>query len=94
MDSSMRRVWRSPSVSNAVRALVLTVLVASSGCIGSGPQVVLIPAIPTEQEALITAEAVRVRVLVTLDDGTVTVSRNKLRFPAGSLIGFVTKENE
>ena len=94
MASCMPPPRRSPSVSNAARALVLTVLAASSGCVGRGPQVVLIPAIPTEQEALITAEPVRVRVLVTLDDGTVTVSRNKLRFPAGSLIGFVTKETE
>ena len=94
MASCMPPPRRSPSVSNAVRALAVTVLAGSSGCVGRGPQVVLIPAIPTEQEALITAEPVRVRVLVTLDDGTVTVSRNKLRFPAGSLIGFVTKETE
>lgn len=92
MASCMPPAWRSPSVSNAVRVLVLTVLAGSLGCVGRGPQVVLIPAIPTEQEALITAEPVRVRVLVTLDDGTTTISRNKVKFPAGSLIGFVTKE--
>ncbi len=85
--------------SYVARVPVLLVVAASSlsylaGCMAAGPQVIMIPAIPTEKEALVTAETVKVRVLVTLDDGTTTISKNRLVFPPGSLIGFVPKDDK
>lgn len=71
---------------NGWRKLGATLIVASgllSGCVGSGPSVVLVPAIPGEADPIRLAESVKARVFVPLEDGTTTISKNRVVLPAG-----------
>jgi hypothetical protein len=54
--------------------------------------VILVPALPADRSQIQVAESFRVRVFVTLPDGSVTVSKGKVRFPAGSWITLVSEE--
>lgn len=61
-------------------------------CRGSGPDVILVPALVATRTQVRTSESFRVRVLVTQPDGTVTVSKNRVSFPAGAWITLVSEE--
>jgi len=61
-------------------------------CRGSGPDVILVPALVATRTQVRTSESFRVRVLVTQPDGTVTISKNRVSFPAGSWITLVSEE--
>lgn len=79
----MRGARPSPS---GWKKYVVILLVGSgllSGCVGSGPSVVLIPAAPGKAEPVQIAEPVKARVLVPLEDGTTTISKNRVELPAG-----------
>ena len=77
-----RRLW-----------LLLVVLLAPllASCRGSGPDVVLVPALPATRTQTRVAEPFRARVFIELDDGSVTISKNRVRFPAGAWITLVSE---
>lgn len=58
----------------------------------SGPDVILVPALIATRTQVRTAEGFRARVFVTLEDGTLTISRGRVSFPAGAWITLVSKE--
>ena len=54
------------------------------GCVGRGPTVVLIPALPNaDPDPVEVVEPFKAYILVPLADGTDTVSRKRVKFPAG-----------
>ena len=69
------------------RSAILLVLNASAialtGCYASGPSVVLVPAAPGETEPVRIAEEVRAHVWITMADGQVVRSRQRVPLPAG-----------
>ena len=69
-------------------ALLVPLLVS---CRGSGPDVVLVPALPATRTQTRIAESFRAKVFIELDDGSVTISKNKVRFPAGAWITLVSE---
>ena len=80
---------RHRNLSALTLALLVPLLVS---CRGSGPTVMLVPALPATRTQVRTAESFRVRVLVTLPDGTASISKNRVSFPAGSWITLVSEE--
>ena len=78
-----------PSVLLLTTAIVVLSL---ASCRGSGPDVILVPALPADRSQVRVAESFRVRVFVTLPDGSVTVSKTKETFPAGAWITLVSEE--
>jgi len=72
------------SASSALSLVLSVLLLIGIGCVGAAPQIVLIPALPNENpEPLTAAEPFKVKVLIFLKDGTVTVSKKAQHFPAG-----------
>lgn len=70
----------------ALKSLVGTLVALSVSCRGSGPDVVLVPAMPGTQEPIRLAEPVKAKAMIVLSDGTVTVSKKRVTFPAGSYL--------
>ena len=79
----MRGARPSPSGWKKCAAILLVASGLLIGCVGSGPSVVLIPAIPGQAEPIQTAEGVWVKVLVPLQDGTTTISKKRVWLPPG-----------
>lgn len=83
---------------NGWRKLGAILLVASGllsgfgGCVGSGPSVVLVPAIPGQADPIRLAESVKAKVFVDLADGTTTISKNRVVLPAGGWYFFYDLE--
>ena len=77
-----RRLW-------LLLAVLLAPLLVS--CRGSGPDVVLVPALPATRTQVRVSESFRARVLIELDDGSVTISKNKVTFPAGAWVTLVSE---
>ena len=63
-----------------------------TSCRGTGPDVILVPALVATRTQVRAAEGFRVKVLVTLPDGTVTISKRRVEFPPGSWITLVSEE--
>jgi len=86
-------VKQSPALRLLASALIVVVLAPLLvSCRGSGPNVILVPALVATRTQVRTSESFRVRVLVTQPDGTVTVSKNRVSFPAGAWITLVSEE--
>lgn len=79
---------RHRRVSLSLVALPVLLLVS---CRGAGPDIVLVPALPADRTQVRVADSFSVRVLVELDDGSVTISKNRVRFPAGSWVTLVSE---
>lgn len=73
-------------------ALTLASLGLLSSCAASGVSVILVPALPATQTQVRIAESFRAKVFVTLPDGTMTISKRRMDFPAGSWISLVSAE--
>ena len=72
--------------------LVALPVLSLASCRGAGPDVVLVPALPATRTQTRIAESFRVKVFIELDDGTVVISKNKVRFPAGAWITLVSEQ--
>ncbi len=82
------------SLVRSLRASLLTVgllVLPLASCRGAGPDVILTPALIADRTQVRTAESFKVRLLVTLPDGSVTISKNRVRFPAGAWITLVSE---
>lgn len=91
---SSKQPWAALSMRSLrvlLPTLVLPVLLLGS-CRGSGPDVILVPALTATRTQIRVAESFSVKVMVTLPDGTVTFSKKKVKFPAGVWITFVSEE--
>ena len=53
---------------------------------------ILVPALIADRSQIQVAEPFRVRVFVTLPDGSVTISKSRETFPAGAWITLVSEE--
>jgi len=91
---SLRLSGRASQVHHRRLLLSLAVLLVPLlvSCRGSGPDVVLVPALPATRTQTRTAESFRVRVLIELEDGSVTISKNRVTFPAGAWITLVSEQ--
>lgn len=88
----MRGERRSPSGWRKLGAILLVASGLLSGCVGSGPNVVLVPAIPGQADPIRLAESVKAKVFVDLADGTTTISKNRVVLPAGGWYFFYDLE--
>lgn len=79
----MRGARRNPNGSRKFAAILLAASGLLTACVGSGPSVVLVPAIPGDADPVRLAESVKARVFVDLEDGTTTISKNRVELPAG-----------
>lgn len=82
----MRGARRNPSGLRKCAGILLAasgLLSGFAGCVGAGPSVVIVPAIPGETEPVRLAESVKAKVFVPLADGTTTISKNRVTLPAG-----------
>lgn len=80
-----------PRLGRLARILLIASLSTTtlSGCgifKGAGPSVILIPAKPADLQPYQLYESVRARVIVTLEDGTQVVSKNRVKIPAGAWV--------
>ena len=82
----MRGARPSPSGLRKYAGILLVAsgsLTAFAGCVGAGPSVVIVPAAPGKAEPIRLAEGIKVKIFVPLADGTTTVSKNRVKLPAG-----------
>lgn len=90
----MRGATRSRNVWKGLGWIQLVASGLLIGCVGSGPSVVLIPAAPGQAEPVQLAQSVKARVFVPLQDGTTTISKNKVTLPAGGWYFYFDPEDE